>query len=175
MSDWFKLAQSGQPDPALTKWMQPKVAACEAFAARTKPGKLIVLNHGDSSEGNILLTPDLQLHLIDWDASFNHFPDGWDDFGIAYLMNHVPIFQKYRSFAISLVSERCHVSVAELEAVITRVQELIKLGDINWAYMMHARAVTGEIKSQPPQFFMDTAKQRINDYETMFADNSFLS
>jgi aminoglycoside phosphotransferase (APT) family kinase protein len=175
MTDWFELAQTGQPDPALTEWVRPKVTACQAFAQRTRPGKHTVLIHGDTSEGNIFLTRDLQLNLIDWDgSSFNQFPDSWDDFGMAYLMNHVPLFQEFRPLVIGLVSERCRVASKELEKTITRTQELIKLGDIQWAYMMHSRAVMGEIKSKPAEFFLATAKERISDYEKMFAGNSSL-
>ncbi|GEM_PF-1807078 len=174
MTDWLKLAQTGQPDPELTSWVKPKVAACEAFAAQLKPGKQVVLGHGDTSEGNILLTDDLRLHLIDWDSSsFNQFPDGWDDFGVAYLMNHVPLFQKFRPLVTGLVSERCGLGVDELENRIFRQQENIKLGDIMWAYMMHARAQTGEIQGKPDKF-MAIARARIDDYEKTFAANSFL-
>ena len=176
MTDWFELAQTGQPDQALTKWIKPKLAACQAFAKRSKPGQRVVLVHGDTSEGNIFLTRGLRLNLIDWDgSSFNQFPDGWDDFGMAYLMNHVPLFREFRPLVIGLISERCRVDSEELEKTITRTQELIKLGDIQWAYMMHARAVTGEIKSHPAEFFLATAKERISDYEKMFASNSFLA
>jgi aminoglycoside phosphotransferase (APT) family kinase protein len=176
MTDWFELAQTGQPDPTLTKWIKPKVAACEVFARHMKPSNRTVLVHGDTSEGNIFLSRDLRLHLIDWDgSSFDQFPDGWDDFGMAYLMNHVPLFQKFRPLVISLVSERCHVPTHELEAIIIRLQELIKLGDIQWAYMMHARASAGEIKSKPKEFFLSVARERINDYEKTFSANSFLS
>lgn len=176
MTDWFKLAQSGQPDRTLTNWIQPKVTACEEHVKHTRPGKFKVLIHGDTSEGNIFLTRDLQLHLIDWDgSSFDQFPEDWDDYGVSYLMNHVPIFQKFHALVISLVSERCQVSADELRKTVIRVQELIKLGDIQWAYMMHARAATGEIKSKSKEFFLSAAQERIHDYEEMFTGNSFLT
>jgi aminoglycoside phosphotransferase (APT) family kinase protein len=175
MTDWFRLAQNGQPDPVLTKWVEPKVELCEEFAKHTEPSNRRVFVHGDTSEVNILLTRDLQLGLIDWDTSeFNQYPEGWDDFGVAYLMNHVPLFQKFRSLAISLLSERTHITVGELEKIILRQQENIKLGDIMWAYMMNARAAAGKIKDNPSKF-MKIAQQRISDYESMFAKNSFLA
>ena len=174
MTEWFAMAQAGKPDPKLIEWISPKVALCEEYARNSRPGNNIVLNHGDTSPGNVLLTDDLQLNLIDWDTSgFSQYPDGWDDYGIAYLFNHSTLFQKHRLLAISLVSEKCNINRDELEKTIKKSQELIKLGDTMWAIMMNSRVAAGEIDGDPDNF-LKIANQRINDYETNFATNSFL-
>lgn len=174
MTDWFDIAQAGRPDPELTAWLKPKVRLCESFAQNSTPGQQKIFAHGDTSEINILLTSDLKLGLIDWDSScFVQYPRGWDDFGIGYLMNHVPLFQKYRPQIIEAVSQRCNISARELEKATNRQQENIKLGDIMWAYMMHARSLGGEIKDDPAKF-MTIARQRIKDYQKQFTNDSFL-
>lgn len=174
LSSWFALAQTGRPDPEITKWIAPKVTNCEHFVRDLKPSTTKIFGHSDTSEPNILLTRDFKLNLIDWDGSgFNQFPDGWDDYGIGYLFNHVPLFQKYRSLVTSLVTERCRISLAELESALLRQQELITLGDIMWAYMMNARVAAGEIKGDPTEF-LATAQERIAGYKKQFAQNSFL-
>jgi len=175
MTEWFNMAKAGKPDPKLIEWITPKVALCEEYARNSKSSKNIVLNHGDTSSGNVLLTSDLQLHLIDWDTSgFSQYPDGWDDYGIAYLFNHSALLQKHRSLAISLVSKKCKINQDELKETIQKSQELIKLGDTMWAIMMNSRVAAGEIDGDPNKF-LKIANQRMYDYETMFAENSFLT
>lgn len=174
MTEWFDMAQSGTPDAVLIEWIKPKVSLCEDYARNNKPGNNIVLNHGDTSPENVLVTCDLKLNLIDWDASsFSQYPNGWDDYGIAYLFNHSSLFKRHRSYAISLVSKKCDIEYIKLEKIIQKSQELIKLGDTMWAIMMNSRVAAGEIKGDPDRF-LKIARQRISEYEIMFAQNSFL-
>lgn len=174
ITEWFKLAKLGIPNQTLIEWIQPKVLSCEEYVRNSKPGSKIVLTHGDSSSCNILLTSDLKLNLIDWDtSSFYQYPDGWDDFGMGYLFNHLELFQKHRSFVFSLISKKCQISINELEEIITKSQEFIKLGDIMWAIMMNSRATAGEIGGNPVEF-LQIAKQRISEYDSLFASRSFL-
>jgi aminoglycoside phosphotransferase (APT) family kinase protein len=174
MTDWLRLAQAGRADPEITEWITPKVTACERFVRDLKPREAKILIHGDTSEPNILLTRELRLHLIDWDGSgFDQFPEGWDDFGMAYLFNHVPLFGTYRSLVTNLVTERCGITTAEFDDVVLRQRELIQLGDVMWAYMMNARVAAGEIGGEAASF-LAIAQQRMDDYQQTFADTSFL-
>jgi len=175
ITEWFEMAKNGTPDQSLINWIQPKVLLCEKYVSKSKPGDKIILNHEDVSAGNILLTRDLKLNLIDWDtSSFYRYPNDWDDYGMGYLFNHLNLFQKHRSFVISLVGDRCGVDIVELEKVITKSQEFIKICDIMWAIMMNSRAKAGEINGRTDEF-LQIANQRISEYEFMFADNSFLN
>lgn len=174
ITQWFEMAKNGVPNQSLIEWIQPKVLLCEEYVHNSKPGDRIVLNHGDTSSCNILLTGDLNLNLIDWDtSSFYQYPDDWDDYGMGYLLNHLELFQKHRSFAISLLSEKCQTDIDKLEKIITKSQEFIKLGDIMWAIMMNSRVKAGEIDGSPDEF-LQIANNRISEYEDMFASRSFL-
>ena len=175
MTEWFNMAKAGTPNPMLLKWIKPKVILCEEYARNSKPGRRIVLNHGDTSPGNVLLTSDLTLNLIDWDtSSFSQYPDSWDDYGIAYLFNHSFLFQKHRSFAISLVNKKCNIDISQLDKTIGKSQELIKLCDTMWAIMMNSRVAAGEIDGDSNKL-LKIAQQRISEYEAMFTKNSFLT
>ncbi len=172
--DWFKLAQDGKPNPELIEWMRPKVLACQEFSKRSVPGKNKFLVHGDSSEGNLFVTRNLQLSLIDWDTSrFNQYPDGWEDYCLGYLLNHVALIRKFKQHAVSIICEREGISRDQLEVAIHRCQELVKFGDIQWAIMMNSRVAAGEIAGDPDHY-LQIARQRIAEYERDFADNSFL-
>lgn len=174
VTKWFEVAKNGTPDQSLINWIQPKVLLCDEYISKSKPGGKIILNHEDVSAGNVLLTSDLMLNLIDWDTScFYQYPSDWDDYGMGYLFNHLNLFQKNRSFVISLVSAKCGVDVVDLERLITKSQEFIKLCDIMWAIMMNSRVATGEINGDPDKF-LQIANDRISDYEIMFAKRSFL-
>ncbi|HVX24302.1 MAG TPA: phosphotransferase [Candidatus Saccharimonadales bacterium] len=173
-ADWFAHAAAGQPDETLRAWLEPKIQLAANFVNHAQPGKTISLIHGDTSNPNILVSPALQLHLIDWDGSaFHHFPDAMQDFGLAYVMNHVGLFQRHRDLVLQLSSERCQMPIAQLQENITRLQEYIQIGDINWAYMMNARAAAGQVDGDPANY-LNIAQERIAEYERRFGQSSLL-
>lgn len=172
--DWFEQALNAHPNKELIEWMRPKVEACKKFAEQSKPSDVLIFTHGDTSEGNILVTDDLKLKLIDWESSgFYQYPEGWQDYCMAYIMNHVQLAQKHKSFAISLVCERLDISKNALEKAIARCQELVKFGDIQWAIMMNSRSAAGQIDGDSNEY-LTIAQQRIAEYERDFASRSFL-
>jgi len=175
ITEWFEMAKNGTPNQSLINWIQPKVLLCEKYIDISITGNKIILNHEDISSGNVLITNDFRLNIIDWDtSSFYQYPDGWDDYGLGYLFNHLNLFQKHRSFVISMVGDRCGVDIVELEKVITKSQEFIKICDIMWAIMMNSRVAAGEIDGDQDDF-LRIANERISNYEIDFRPNSFIN
>lgn len=174
-TDWLVLAQEkGQPDQEIRAWLEPKVRQCEKYVQHLPAGDKIIFVHGDTVAGNIFFTRDMQLAFIDWDSSaFDQYPDSHVTYNLSYILLQIPFFADNRDYAVSYLAQRAGIDVTELEARILESQEITQVCDITWAYMMHARAVTGDVEGDPEKF-LKIAHERIDYYKKHFGESNLL-
>ncbi len=103
---WGNLTASGQPDPVLQHWLSNKTAQTITTLQHTPPSGHLILNHDDTTEGNVFMPKNGTPILIDWaESRFQNYPLGWHDYGIGYLLNHVRLFQKHAPFILQYACE----------------------------------------------------------------------
>ena len=174
-TDWLLLAdEKGHPDKIIRDWLIPRVRKCENYVRNFPPGNKIVFVHGDTVAPNVFMTKDMQLSFIDWDSSgFDQYPEQLNVYNLGYILLQVPYFRDNQEYAINYLAHQGGFDVVELKDRISVFQEITQIGDVVWAYMMHARAVTGDVEGDPAKF-MKIAHERIAYYEEHFGNSNLL-
>lgn len=168
-TDWIKLAdERGRPDEEVKSWLTPRVKECKDHVRNLPVGGKIVFTHGDTVAGNLFFTQDMRLSFIDWDSSdFEQYPEDLSTYNLGYILLQVPYFSDNREYTLDYLAEQAGLNRAELENRVIRSQRITQISDVTWAYMMHARAITGDVDGDPAKF-LKIAHERIAYYKEHF-------